>query len=851
VRTRTRLSLLALALALLIPAIARADPKDDARRHFVAGLEAAKEGQYEVALQHFLAAQDAYPHPSTLFNIARSYYDLGDLENSLTYFRLFQDAAPDKAADVAPTIAVIEAKIHQETGQVATPAPAPTGGGAGAATPEELARLQGIADELSALTKALEQRKAVPPAPAPAPAPAGPEGAQTAPAPATATPPAAQGDFLSDAYQRVVVTASRYGQEPLDSPSTVTIITADDIRMSGATSIPDVLRRVVGVDVMQLASGQSEVSIRGFNRELSNKVLILVDGRSTYLDFMGTTIWETIPITLDEIERIEVIRGPGSAVYGANAVTGVINIITRTPGEGKNHVLVDAGYPDYLRGTMLATGRAKGIGYRFSAGYKQAARWGQDFSMADHSAAVPLFPSQDHENLGLQKIVGTGRIEGTFLNKGYASLSGGFSNGTYEFYNIGALDDFGIRDTHTYLRGDVAWGPVHLRAFWNAEKGYVAPWYKLYGDPRTLATPLNADTVDVEAEANGNFSTGAVKHHLNGGLSYRYKRLADFIYAGEEPGSPPIQENHYAGFLSEDATWEWLKVVGTMRVDVHPNLPVSKTLSPRGAAIFRVAPQSSLRIAGGSAFRAPNMVENYMDFQLGSGVDGVYIQDYGDVNLLPERIVTAEVGFHDESTLYHTADIAVYYNRLTNVIALGDVTPRPGPFNPQENGYQAGTTGWINTNDAYSGVGVEGDVDFFPVDGLDVYGNFAYTFITEASTGQDTSTSPFKVNAGAQYRTPWYTDLSLSVSWYSAETWPLRVFDADGQVVTFPQDVPARTLLTARVAVRPLKTDKLEIAGSVWNATAFAKPKGQWGFQEHPKGQLVGPRVYGTVAYRF
>src|SRR5690606_31059305 len=117
-------------------------------------------------------------------------------------------------------------------------------------------------------------------------------------------------------------------------------------------------------DAMQLASGHTDVSIRGFNREVANKVLVLVDGRSTYLDFIGTTLWETIPVTLEEIERIEVIRGPGSAVYGANAVTGVINIITRTPGEGSNHLLFEAGMPSYARGSMLVTGRSNGVGYR-------------------------------------------------------------------------------------------------------------------------------------------------------------------------------------------------------------------------------------------------------------------------------------------------------------------------------------------------------------------------------------------------------------------------------------------------------------------------------------------------------
>ena len=98
-----------LALALCLPSVAMADPKDDARRHFTAGLAAAQAGDYEVALQHFLAAQDAYPHPSTLFNIARAYYDLGDLPNALTYFRLFQDAQP-RQVGLGPARPLVETR---------------------------------------------------------------------------------------------------------------------------------------------------------------------------------------------------------------------------------------------------------------------------------------------------------------------------------------------------------------------------------------------------------------------------------------------------------------------------------------------------------------------------------------------------------------------------------------------------------------------------------------------------------------------------------------------------------------------------------------------------------------------
>jgi iron complex outermembrane receptor protein len=851
VKLATRLALF--VLALLLPTVALADPKDDARRHFMGGLEAAKAGQYEVSLQHFLAAWDAYPHPATAYNIARAYHDLGDLPNALTYFRLYQDAVPpDKADDVAPTIAVLEARLRQERPGLET-APTVTAepGQMVVVGPseEELARLAAIAAELDALTSALSERRVTEVAVAPTPTEPGP----TEPGPTEPTDlDLPEEGFISEAYERVVVTASRYGQEPLDSPSTVTVLTDEDIRLSGVTSIPDLLRRVVGVEVMQPAAGHADVGIRGFNRELSNKVLILIDGRSTYLDFIGSTMWESMPISLEEVERIEVIRGPGSAVYGANAVTGVINIITRTPGEGQNLVTVEAGLPNYGYGSLVVTGRKGPVSWRFSGGYQQSARWGQDFDPTEHSAEVSWFG--ENENLGLQMFRGNGRVDGTFLEDGYVSLSAGFSQGLYEFYNIGALDDFGLDYTHTYLRSDLAYGPVHMRAFWNTDTGFIAPWWGLRGDPRTLDTDMDADTVDIEIESNGEFHTGKVEHRINGGLGYRYKRLSDFLFAGQKPGDPPIVENHYNAFLSEEATIAWVKLVATLRADVHPNIDLSRTLSPRGSIIFRVAENTAVRMTGGSAFRAPNMVENYMDFRLGAGVDGVFIQDFGDIDLSPERIITAEVGLHDESTLYHTADVAVYYNNLTDIISLQDVTSSRKPYDPEEEGYEAGETGWVNTETSFQGLGVEAELELFPTDGLDIFANLNYTAIfetTPAGTVRDTSTSVWKVNAGAMYRTPYYTDIAADVSYLGPQTWRLRTFDAEGRLVPNPQDLPARIIANARIAVRPTQDEHVEIAGTLWNIGAFFDKRGERGFQEHPKGHLIGPRAFATLSYEF
>ena len=126
-----------------------------------------------------------------------------------------------------------------------------------------------------------------------------------------------------------VTSASRREQRVEDVPAAVYVIGRDEIRRSGMTSIPELLRLAPGVQVARINSNKWAVSVRGFNSLYSNKLLVMVDGRSIYNPAFSTVLWDTEDMVLEDIERIEVIRGPGGAMWGANAVNGVINIITR------------------------------------------------------------------------------------------------------------------------------------------------------------------------------------------------------------------------------------------------------------------------------------------------------------------------------------------------------------------------------------------------------------------------------------------------------------------------------------------------------------------------------------------
>ena len=148
---------------------------------------------------------------------------------------------------------------------------------------------------------------------------------------------------LENLMNMEVTSVSKKEQKLSQVAAAIFVITQEDIRRSGATSIPDLLRMVPGLDVAQINSNTWAISARGFNSEFANKLLVLVDGRSAYTPLFGGANWDTLDVPLENIDRIEVINGPGGTIWGANAVNGVINIITKKTADTLGGLIVTGG----------------------------------------------------------------------------------------------------------------------------------------------------------------------------------------------------------------------------------------------------------------------------------------------------------------------------------------------------------------------------------------------------------------------------------------------------------------------------------------------------------------------------
>jgi iron complex outermembrane receptor protein len=199
-----------------------------------------------------------------------------------------------------------------------------------------------------------------------------------------------------------VTSVSGQEQSLSKTAAAIFVITEEEILRSGATNIPDLLRMVPGVQVAQINASSWAVSIRWFNGRFSNKVLVMVDGRTVYVPPFGGVFYEVLDVPLEQISRIEVIRGPGGSVWGTNAVNGVINILTKVSATPDTTVVAGGGTTDRGAALLQQGGKLRGLGdFRVFAEYsteggvpRPAALWRKTAGTSCTPGFAPILPSR-------------------------------------------------------------------------------------------------------------------------------------------------------------------------------------------------------------------------------------------------------------------------------------------------------------------------------------------------------------------------------------------------------------------------------------------------------------------------
>ena len=190
-------------------------------------------------------------------------------------------------------------------------------------------------------------------------------------APSSAQPPDLASMNIEDLMNIKVTSVSKKEEKLSRTAAAIFVITQEDIRHSSATNIPDLLRMVPGLDVAQIDGSSWAISSRGFNQQSSDKLLVLIDGRTVYSPIFSGVYWDAQGVPLENIDRIEVIRGPGASVWGANAVNGVISIITKNADQTQGGLVTGGGGTSGQGfGTVRYGGKlGEGGAYRVSSNY--------------------------------------------------------------------------------------------------------------------------------------------------------------------------------------------------------------------------------------------------------------------------------------------------------------------------------------------------------------------------------------------------------------------------------------------------------------------------------------------------
>jgi iron complex outermembrane receptor protein len=414
---------------------------------------------------------------------------------------------------------------------------------------------------------------------------------------------------LEQLFQEPVTTsATGSPQRVADVPANMQIVTAEDIRRSGAWDLPGILRHVTGVEFQQWSGDQPEIGVRGYDQPFSQRVLVLINGRQVYADDDSFTPWSSLPVELGAIRQIEIVSGPGSALFGFDAVGGVINIVTYDPLYDDIDVAsVSAGSQQLAQGSATATlplGKLGGV--RVSGG----ARSDQDFPNAAAAASGDLtgrINQRREANLDASL-----RMNDSTSLRVEASTTGVQENLFSSAYQYD-FDHFDTQSVKGQLSSDGGYGLLTLTAYAN--------YLDQMSTVGVLGTPVHlTDRVSV-AQAEDVFKLGA-SSTFRAALEYRHESTNT---------SPITGADVFYNVISASGMWSWqlspaLALTNAVRVDrlilgrdgaTPAGYPFSNsqwdrnllTPSYNSGLVWKLDYQDTLRLMAGRATLLPNLVE--------------------------------------------------------------------------------------------------------------------------------------------------------------------------------------------------------------------------------------------------
>jgi iron complex outermembrane receptor protein len=473
---------------------------------------------------------------------------------------------------------------------------------------------------------------------------------------AAVSQPAARRDLtemsLEDLLNIEVTSVARREQKLSQSASAVYVITQEDIRRSGAATIPDALRLAPGVHVMQLDGGKWAVGIRGFNGRFSNKLLVMIDGRSIYSPIFAGVHWEASDVLLEDVDRIEVIRGPGATMWGSNAVNGVINIITK-PARETQGVGVTGGGGNQEGGfgsARLGGTAGPEIHYRFYSKY--------------NSRSGLLLPSGERANDNLRKSQGGFRIDWQPSQHDEVMLSGDAYEGAAGERSLVPLRSPPYQQELPYR---TSFSGANLVARWtrrHSERSQTQ--FQVYFDRVNRGNLLERNTSYSLGDAELQYQHDLSRHRLMFGTGYRVSRdnTPTEWFGRFDPHRRTLQRINT--FVQDEIAVVPGKLLLSIGSKFENNTYTDWQVQPSISLLANLTEKNTLWLSASHADKSPSRVERDLVFDLfvAPGPQGSLLigQVLGSEEIEPERLRAFEGGYRFSPLPRVSFDLAAFYN---------------------------------------------------------------------------------------------------------------------------------------------------------------------------------------------
>ncbi len=536
-----------------------------------------------------------------------------------------------------------------------------------------------------------------------------------------------------------VTIAGKRKQKRETAASAVYVITAEDIKQSGANRLADIFRTAPGMDVVAVDGNSSLVSIRGFAvdplgvngisnlAEFSKRLLVLVDGRAIYNPAFGGVFWDQEPIFLEDIERVEIIRGPGATLYGANAVNGVISIITKDPAKEKGgSAKLTLGTQETFIGNAAYAGVIKNFHYRVTGGYREDDGYDDGFQIEDIDNFKD-FKREPRVNFrGKYLLPDDADVE---VFAGFMDGAQGEQFGGQVFVNNSDIDT--TRDmTRAFLqlrynKTFSETSALHFQAFSNytdIDEMDTAVRDE-NGAPSIALDPFEMDVRQYDFELQHSFMLGA-GNLITWGANYRNNQLwsritgnsANFEEEIAEGGSGQSfkqEHNDIFGLFLQDEFEIFNNLRLTVGSKMEHNSFTGSDFSPRASLVFSPWKRHSFRASYSRAYRTPTFLEDSGFFNGGffvdeNGVKGGALQlgEVGSDELRPERLDSYEIGYQGLFFEKLELNIETYFTRYKHIITAGSTLALDNTSRADTSGFEVSVkypfASWLSLYTNYS-----------------------------------------------------------------------------------------------------------------------------------------------------